>query len=197
MRSNPCFAASSTRIERYRTAADRLLLSVKPHDAIPAASSVPPSSVGTALVLFLKFWLPVLLWLAVIFTFSGDAGSTRHTSRFIGPLLRWLNPNISDGSVERIQFVIRKTAHATEYGVLALLVWRALRQPRRGDRRPWNRRQAGLAFAVAAVFAMSDEWHQSFVRDRQGQFVDVALDCAGAAAALGALWTFGRWRRRW
>lgn len=135
--------------------------------------------------------------MSVIFGFSTDAGAPRNTSRFLGPLLRWLNPDISDDAIRSVQFVVRKTAHLTEYAILALLVWRARRQPFRGDTRPWKRADALVAFTVAALFAATDEWHQSFVPSREGQLIDVVIDSTGAALGLFAFWIFGRWRRWW
>ena len=155
-----------------------------------AATQPSPS----LLSLFLRYWLPVLLWCALIFGLSTDAGSSRRTSRIIGPILRWLNPDISDEAIRRVQYGFRKTAHMAGYAVLALLVWRARRKPARDDRRPWNWREAGLAFAFAAAFAMSDEFHQALVPSRQGRVSDVFLDALGAALGLLALRACGRWR---
>jgi VanZ family protein len=163
----------------------------------PSASSVRAMPARPTTFQILARWLPVLLWLVVIFTFSGDAGSTRRTSRIIGPILRWLNPNVSAETINNVQFVARKTAHVIEYAVLVLLVWRGLRQTPRTNLRPWSWRDATVALAVAVAFAVTDEWHQTFVRDRQGQASDVAIDSAGALFGLGALWTFGRRQRKW
>jgi len=146
---------------------------------------------------FIIYWLPVVIWLCVIFTFSGDAGSTRRTSRFITPILRWLMPNISDAAIRQVQTVVRKTAHLTEYAILAALLWRALRRPFRGDLRPWNWREASLAWMIAFLFAVTDEWHQSFVPERQAQAIDVLIDASGALLGVAGVWTFGRRLRKW
>jgi VanZ family protein len=69
--------------------------------------------------------------------------------------------------------ILRKCAHATEYAVLAVLLVRALERPR-------------LAFALAVVYAASDEFHQTFVRGRHGSPYDVLIDAAGAAIGLAA-----------
>ena len=135
--------------------------------------------------------------MALIFGLSTEAGAPRQTSRIIGPLLRWINPERSDEAIRSVQLVIRKTAHLSEYAILALLVWRARRQPVRGDRRPWRHTDAFLSFAVAALFAATDEWHQSFVPSREGKFVDVLIDSTGAVLGLLVCWSFGRWRKFW
>jgi len=146
---------------------------------------------------FLRYWLPVMLWMGFIFGMSTKAGAPNNTSRIIGPIVRWLVPGISDEAVGRVVFGVRKTAHVTEYALLAALCWRARRQPVRGDFRPWRWTDATFALAVAAVFAASDEWHQTFVPSRQGSAWDVLLDSAGAALGLIVLWRLGRWRKRW
>lgn len=135
--------------------------------------------------------------MALIFGFSTEAGAPQHTSRIIGPLLRWINPEISDEAIRSVQLVIRKSAHLTEYAILALLVLRARRQPMRGERSPWRHTDAFFSFSVAALFAATDEWHQSFVPSREGKFVDVLIDSTGAALGLLACWSFGRWRKFW
>ena len=142
----------------------------------------------------LKYWGPVVAWMAVIFSASTDALSANRTSRFIGPFLRWLNPSISAEAIQRVQFVVRKGAHIAEYAVLAMLLWRALHKP---PQPTWNRRHAVVAFAIAVVYAITDEFHQSFVPSRGAHWGDVLFDSAGAALGLVAVWIVGHWRRSW
>jgi VanZ family protein len=135
--------------------------------------------------------------MVVIFSASGDRASFSHSSRIIGPLVRWLFPQLSDEAIHAIVVSVRKGAHLTEYAVLTLLLWRALRKPRRGDARPWHWSEAGLALGLTALYAASDELHQIFVPSRQGSIWDVLLDTAGGALALVGLWVVGRVRKRW
>lgn len=138
------------------------------------------------------YWLPPILWMTLIFWGSTDALSTRRTSRIIGPILRWFDPNVRQETIEGVQTVVRKTAHMTEYGVLALLYWRALYRPGVEGKRVWSRRAAVTAFVLAVAYAASDEFHQSFVASREGSVRDVGFDSAGALVALVALWLIGR-----
>ena len=138
-----------------------------------------------------------MIWMAAIFGFSTDAGSTRQTSRFIGPFLRWLRPDISDQAIARVQLAVRKAGHAVEYAILAALLWRAVRQPRRDDARPWRWSEAGVILGVAALYAASDEIHQAFVPSREGRVTDVLIDTAGAALGLLTIFAIGRWRKTW
>jgi VanZ family protein len=146
---------------------------------------------------FFKYWLPVLVWMALIFTASSDTHSYERSSRIIAPLLYWLFPHIASGTVDSVVFIARKCAHFTEYAVLALLLWRAFRRPQKNHPRPWNWREAGMALASVALYAASDEFHQIFVPTRTPQVHDVVLDTLGGAAGLFALWLFGRWRKFW
>jgi VanZ family protein len=138
---------------------------------------------------FLKSWLPVFLWLAVIFISSTDLMSVEHTSRFIGPFLRWFAPDISDAAVASTQIVVRKCAHLTEYAILAALLCRALR--------PYLDRTlaALLVLVIAAGCAALDEYHQSFVASRTASPWDVLIDCAGALAGIALFRHFVRRHR--
>jgi VanZ family protein len=146
---------------------------------------------------FVFYWLPVIVWMAVIFGASGDQTSFQHSSRIIGPLLHWLFPNISAETTDEIVTAVRKCAHLTEYAALAALVWRARRKPGWRDGRPWQWSQAGEALWAAAFYAATDEFHQTFVPSREGCLRDVLIDTAGAAAGLLVIWILGRWRKLW
>src|SRR2546423_2200608 len=111
-----------------------------------------------------------------IFVGSTDLLSAEHTSRFIGPFLRWFAPDVSEATIASIQLVVRKCAHLTEYAILAALVYRALRVHRE--------RVLILAFLLAAIYAALDEFHQSFVASRTASPWDVVIDCIGALAGL-------------
>src|ERR1700687_5756426 len=76
---------------------------------------------------FLKYWLPWLSWLGVIFVGSTDLMSAAHTSRLIVPILLWLKPGMEPETTQSILFAMRKCAHVVEYAILALFLWRALR----------------------------------------------------------------------
>jgi VanZ family protein len=139
---------------------------------------------------WLKNWLPVVAWMIFIFIGSTDLLSAEHTSRFIGPFLHWLTPDVSDATVASVQLVVRKCAHLTEYAILAALLFRAFRQsqPRVG-------RVLAMSFALAAVYAALDEFHQSYVASRTGSPWDVLIDCAGALAGLLIYWRLIRGRK--
>ncbi len=146
---------------------------------------------------FLIYWLPLLLWMGIIFTASGDTESTRHSSTLFEPLMRWLFPQMSQTHIEQLHYAFRKCCHMTEYAVLAILAWRAIRQPQRNDKRQWRWDEAGLALGITLLYAASDELHQVFIPSRTGQISDVVVDVIGGASGLTLLWLAGKKFKLW
>ena len=132
--------------------------------------------------LFLKYWLPVFIWLGVIFAGSTDIFSTEQTSRYLVPFLRWLDPQISLSTIAAIHFALRKLGHLIEYAVLAALLWRALRSAR-NLRAKMSTLFVGV-WVACTIIAASDEFHQSFIASRTASLNDVLTDILGAAIGL-------------
>jgi VanZ family protein len=127
-----------------------------------------------------KYWLPPVLWMAVIVGFSTDAGSESHTEHWLLPILRELAPWATPALLEALHWLVRKTAHLSEYAILAALWLRAF--VRGLNLTP---RTAGLlAVAISVAWAILDELHQSFVPSRSASLADVLVDSAGAVIAL-------------
>ena len=145
---------------------------------------------------FLKYWLPVPIWLGFIFIGSTDLMSAEHTSRFLISFLLWLRSDMSPETVAQINFVMRKMAHVTEYAILAILFWRAMRH---GTSRQLR---MSILFVIVwilcAIFAATDEFHQSFVPSRGASVGDVGIDSIGAIAGLliAAAWSRHRSMKR-
>jgi VanZ family protein len=118
---------------------------------------------------YLRYWLPVLLWMGVIFVASSQ-------------------PELPFVLNKTVDFVTKKAAHVTEYGVLAFLLWRAISKERGWPYWP----SFGGAFAVSLLYAISDEFHQTFVPGRSGRLTDVGFDALGALLALGLVWWFAK-----
>ncbi|HEY1358736.1 MAG TPA: VanZ family protein [Thermoleophilaceae bacterium] len=106
-------------------------------------------------------WWPPVVLMGVIFLFSAQ-------------------PSLNSG-LGLADTIGRKVVHFCEYGLLTLLWARALRT------RVEARRAAVLALLIASLYAVTDEFHQRFVRGRHGSPVDWAIDTAGAATATVAL----------
>jgi VanZ family protein len=108
-------------------------------------------------------WAPPLLLMAVIFALSAQ-------------------PSLDSG-LGVADEIGRKLVHFAEYALLTFLWWRALRT------RMDSRDAAVAAFLVSSLYAITDEYHQSFVTGRTGSAADWAIDTAGAAAAALRLGT--------
>ncbi len=106
-------------------------------------------------------FLPAILIMLAIFLFS--AGSAVHTQE---PLL---------------QTVINKGGHMIGYGLLALAVWRTFE---------FEADRFWLAWLLAVLYALTDEYHQSFVPGRHPSLFDALF--FDALGALIALWLASR-----
>ncbi len=137
-----------------------------------------------------KYWLPLLLWMCVIFGASTSLGTPDHTSRFIMPFLRWLMPHASADTLEGFHHFIRKMAHFTEYSILGMLAWRVARHDHFSRCAP--RRQFCYALIFCALYASSDEFHQRYVPGRQPAVTDVMIATCGAACGLAVMWCVSR-----
>lgn len=114
-------------------------------------------------------WLAVAAWSGVIFAASDQ------------PDLRVTDDDLLD-------FVLRKLAHMVVFGVLLALVAHAMASSRRSART-----RLLVAWLATLAWAVSDEWHQTFVPGRVGHAQDVAIDMAGATVAAAMLVA---WQRR-
>jgi VanZ family protein len=105
-------------------------------------------------------WGMVFGWMGLIFFFSHQ------------PSL----PHLPDGMRDTI---IKKLGHALAYGILMGLWQRAL-----SAIRPMTSKMLWLALGLTLLYAISDEWHQTFIPDRNGQLADVLVDLSGAWLVL-------------
>lgn len=128
----------------------------------------------------------------LIFVVSSDLGSSRNTSRIIGPIVRWFYPAATAKTIHVVQAIVRKTGHLTGYAVLAALLWVSLRNAN-GSQFALSKSAFFLVLAVCFIYACSDELHQHFVSSRQASFWDVLIDTTGAALALGLIFL---WKRK-
>lgn len=138
---------------------------------------------------FLSRYLPLVIWLVFISVASSDSFSANNTSRIIGPVVLWLFPNTTPETLAVVHFIVRKIAHFTEYAILAYLAARAFRtSPRPALANRW----VLAAFALVIVYALLDEYHQTFVPSRTASIYDSFIDMTGGLVTLLVL----RLRRR-
>lgn len=109
---------------------------------------------------WLRDWLPLLFWMALIFALS-----SRSTLVEIGSV-----------TGEKLFY---KSAHMLAYAVLLWLWWRAISPHREAS---WP--HLGAALALTVLYGISDEIHQLYVPGRHGQLADVLFDTSGGLAMV-------------
>ena len=124
---------------------------------------------------------PLVLWMAAIFFASTDEFSGPKTSLILEPFLRWLFPHITSAVIELMHLLLRKAAHFSEYAILGLLVARAFSTSRHSL---LHRRWFVASLVLISLYALSDEYHQSFVPSRTASIYDSMIDIAGGLTAL-------------
>ena len=123
----------------------------------------------------LSRYLPLVVWLAFISFASTDSFNAANTSRIIGPLVLWFFPSTSTEALATIHFIVRKVAHFMEYAILGFLAARAFRT---------HQRWFLISLALIVVYALFDEYHQSFVPSRTASIYDSFIDMTGGLSAL-------------
>lgn len=106
--------------------------------------------------------------------------SFRETSNIIEPVIRFLSPHVSESRFHFINDLVRKCAHLSEYFFLGLLLFRAFKEVE-ADMPPG--RVVMLSVVIIALYAASDEFHQTSVYSRTPSLVDVGIDTAGGILA--------------
>jgi len=109
---------------------------------------------------FSKYWFPAIFWVVVIFFFSSF--STKQTTEIF-----WQD------------FLVKKTAHFIEFGILAVLLYRAFIN---SGFKAKNAIIYSVIFFV--LYAISDEFHQSFIPGREPRVRDVIIDMTGGILSL-------------
>jgi VanZ family protein len=139
-------------------------------------------------------YAPLILWAGVIFFLSSSMGAASNTSRIIRPLLLWLFPDIIEPSIQAVHYYVRKTAHFTEYAILASLAVLTFKNSSREILKNWRYLFAVLLTALVATI---DETNQSFLNSRTGAVEDVLLDISGGVTAVLLIFLLGKlWKSR-
>jgi len=115
-------------------------------------------------------WGPAVIIMAIIFAASATPGSEMPKFGIL-------------------DLLIKKGGHMLGYALLATAFFRALRRGK-----SVSRFQFILSLSLTVLYAISDEWHQSFTPGRTPSFQDVCIDAAGGFIGL-ALWYWIRARR--
>lgn len=142
-----------------------------------------------------KFFLPALLIFQMIFIFTmssfGHTSSDAQSNLFVDFIAQNF-PHVRHGlennliSLSTLIFLVRKTAHFTEYAILGSLFFLNLKSWQRSKNSTSMNILLSLIFSF--LYACTDELHQIFVPGRSAQFRDVLIDTLGAS--FGTLITY-------
>lgn len=135
-------------------------------------------------------WLLVIIWAIVIFFMSNmnsnvsNKSSVSTINEFIEKSIDITNElgitdkhpseNKMNQVVNKLNYPLRKVAHASEYFVFALLIINALKSS------GINNKIYIITVLICFIYASTDEFHQIFVNGRTGHFVDVLIDTFGS-----------------
>lgn len=136
----------------------------------------------------LKYWIPAIGVAILISLFSTHYFSSQQTARVIIPFLHRLFPFATFRTLNRMHTLIRKLAHVTEFGLFSVAVFYGVR----GDRSGWRLKWALYTLLIAVTYAGLDEWHQSFVPQRDPRVRDVVIDAIGALLAQVLVWVYAK-----
>jgi len=105
----------------------------------------------------LQNWLPAFVMMGIIFWFSSQPADKL-------PIFSWAD------------VIVKKSGHVLGYALLAFGYWYGLGM---------NKRRSWLAWLLAMLYALTDEYHQSFVSGRHPTIWDVLIfDNFGALISL-------------
>lgn len=135
-------------------------------------------------------WLLVLAWMALIFFLSSQQAADSNQlstgfTKIIVDLISGMFPGLSP-QLEWLNHIVRKNAHFIAYFILGLLQINALYANGLGGRKAFI-----TALSICFLYAVSDEFHQTFVPGRSGELRDVIIDSMGSLTAIG-IYTIGR-----
>jgi VanZ family protein len=148
----------------------------------------------------LLYWLPVLIWMGMIFyassqpyekqdlrpTISSHLNLEIIETLFSSIVIHYAGDEISInklGAAHFIEFFIRKAAHFFVYFGLGFLIYRAL------SIYFLNNRLTFIAsWALTILYAISDEIHQGYTPNRSPHWEDVVIDTIGGLFGILLAW---------
>ena len=139
----------------------------------------------------IPLWIAVVLWMALIFSFSMEtaAESSASSGGFIRSLLETfdndfltLSNDDQHTKIESLSYIVRKSAHFCIFGMLGILVTSAV-----STHGLSAKKTALFSLGICALYAVSDEVHQYFVPGRACMLRDMLIDTCGAACGVAAV----------
>lgn len=130
-----------------------------------------------------------IIWMGVIFMFSAQvsdeskSSSNKVTSAVVNTVISIKKENISEEKRQKIiedkTFIVRKSAHFTEYFILGLILILYLQ-----TKEKLAPKYIILAIIFCVLYATSDEIHQLFVDGRSCKIMDILIDTCGSSLAI-------------
>ena len=131
----------------------------------------------------------VIIWMLVIFNFSSQNGTkSTKTSDVVTSMVVNVTTSVTNKDIPREEvkkkvedstFLVRKTAHFTEYLILGILVLQLL-----SDYTKINKRMLIVSLIICYLYAVSDEVHQIFIPGRTAKVLDTFIDGAGSLVGI-------------
>ena len=138
-------------------------------------------------------WILVIIWMIIIFTFSNmdtiksnDTSkgiinsvidTTIETSHNIGIIEEIPTEKEKQNIINNLNLPLRKIMHFTEYLILSILLLNALTKTN-------IKNKYFITIIICFLYAITDEYHQTFIDGRTGQFIDVLIDTTGSVLGL-------------
>jgi len=136
----------------------------------------------------------VIIWASIIFIFSNmESNESNSKSKSVIDNIIEKVDNITNANEEVIKrhqtfvfkeksnFIFRKICHASVYFAFSILVFNLIIQLKKGSLSFYIL----LTILICFIYAITDEYHQTFVIGRTGQFIDIIIDTIGSA--IGAI----------
>jgi VanZ family protein len=143
----------------------------------------------------MRRWGPVGVWMLIMLLVSTDLGSMKTSRMLMDPIFLWFDPTLTPRQLWDANVIFRRICHLTEFGVLAILVWRT----RDLLKSPWpgagTRHLVGLTLGVCAFFAITTELIQYVVNTRSAKVQDVLINMVGSVLGLFFVFLVKKFRR--
>ena len=130
-------------------------------------------------------WTMLVLWMCFIFYMSSRSGSeSQEQSDLVLSILNFFGLQLNESIKNIASFIVRKTAHVTEYMILYILIFRVVTLYSN------TKKSKLIAIFCMVLYASTDEIHQLFVSGRSGMVRDVFIDSIGGIIGVGITFVY-------
>lgn len=136
-------------------------------------------------------WTLLISWMCFIFFMSHQPGNvSSNQSDLVLKIFSFIGIELNDYFGEVATFIVRKTAHFSEYFILYLLSYNVFRYYVK------DKKYSIYLILFVALYAVSDEFHQAFIPGRGPAVRDVLIDTSGGAFAYITMNLFARFKSK-